>query len=59
MAKKIISLFKKAYTKLFRKQTRRTIWGQKFYSEGSLSSKGLHKGKFFMVDDSCIRSFDK
>lgn len=30
MAKKIIGLFKKAYTKLFRKKTRRTIWGQKF-----------------------------
>lgn len=30
MAKKIISLFKKAYTKLFHKKTHRTIWGQKF-----------------------------
>lgn len=44
MKKRIISLFRKAYNRLFRKKTRRTIWGQKFdedsfYSESYLSYK--------------------
>ncbi len=30
MKQKIKTLFSKAYTKLFHKKTRRTIWGQKF-----------------------------
>ena len=30
MKKKIKDLFRKTYNKLFRKKTRRTIWGKKF-----------------------------
>lgn len=30
MKQKIIGLFSKAYTKLFRKKTHGTVWGQKF-----------------------------
>lgn len=32
MKQKIKDLFRKAYIKLFRKKTRGTIWGRKFYS---------------------------
>lgn len=48
MKKKITSLFKKAYNRLFRKKSHGTIWGQEFdkdsfYSESYLSYKSSIK----------------
>lgn len=37
MKQRIKDLFRKAYNKLFRKETRRTIWGKKFDETATLS----------------------
>ena len=43
MKQRIKDLFRKAYNILFRKETRRTIWGYPFYSQGNMSAKGNPK----------------
>lgn len=56
--RKIMDYLMMAYDRVFRRRTRRTIWGQKFGGEWTLSTVGSHRGRLQVSPESFREQFE-